>query len=263
MVESWPLEYIAPIAASAFAIAVLAAIFRHLTPEVLTIDYTACQGGWHEAYLRGCEQGLSKIPQQPVNTYTNLAYLMVGAYAFFDLESPAAFGFLVTMTYLCIGSALYHGTSTRWAGMVDVTGIYAVFSGLATYALTAVLGLNEVLTVVVVLVVAGLATYFLSQRFRHDMHLKIGIFLGITLLLIAVRMYLLHDWSRWLLLAGSLLLFGLGFLVWNLDRSKTFPVQGWGHGLWHVFTAVASGLLFYAIALQHPADASQILAAVQ
>lgn len=257
----WQLEILAPIAAVAFAFWVLLAIFRHLTPRVLEVDYRRCVGGWHESYLRGCERGLARIPQQPVNTYTNLAYLAAGAYAFFDLATPAAFAFLVTMTYLCVGSALYHGTSTHWAGMLDVTGIYAVFSGLAVYALTALLGWNEVWSVVAVLVLAGLASYVLSERFRKDMILKIGMFLGATYALLAARMAMSGGWSQWPLPVASLALFALGFLVWNLDRRRIFPILGWGHGLWHVLTAAACAVLFYAIAGQHPAATSRLLTA--
>ncbi len=39
-----------------------------------------CRGGWNEAELRGCQHGYGTtgMPVEPVNTYSNLAYLAAG-----------------------------------------------------------------------------------------------------------------------------------------------------------------------------------------
>lgn len=52
-------------------------LFKHLTPAAIRPDYKPCSGNWHEEELAGCCT-LEHVPQQPINTYTNLAYLAAG-----------------------------------------------------------------------------------------------------------------------------------------------------------------------------------------
>jgi predicted membrane channel-forming protein YqfA (hemolysin III family) len=219
------------------------------------------------------------VPQQPINTYSNLAYLAAGILVHFHLKTDPSFVFAVTMTYLAIGSALYHATSTRWAGMLDVTGIYAVFSAIAVYALLTLLFGDWDLTPEVMLVVAGVCATVLykmgkpkkkegephapaddpcaevpaqsaaaaPKRRRSDrMRTVIAICLGTAYLCVLARMAM-TTWKHWPLLASSVVLFVLGYWSWGMDRKRTFPLRSWGHGVWHVLTAAASGLVFYAV----------------
>ncbi len=222
-------------------------LFGYLKPEIVKDDYVPCRGGWHEEYLNQCEHDLMSVPQQPVNTYTNLAYLAAGISAGMAVGTYVSWVFVATMIYLTIGSSLYHATSTRWAGMLDVTAIYAVFSALAAYAALDLFGAEIWLMTLLMFVIAGFATYFLSSRYRRNMHMKIGIFLGLAYLLLIIDMWVSDDWSAWPFLVASFALFALAMLMWVMDRAKTFPIKRWGHGVWHILTAAASGLVFYAI----------------
>lgn len=163
------------------------------------------------------------------------------------------------MTYLAIGSALYHATSTRWAGMLDVTGIYTVFTAIAVYALVTLLLGDWPYTPMVMFIVAGLSATILSRvgrrrtppaegRRRGDrMRTVIALSLGTSYVCVLARMAITRDWSDLSFLVGSLLVFGLAYLSWGLDRKRTFPITPWGHGVWHVLTAAASALVFYAV----------------
>ena len=242
-------ELLAALGGAVFVGLTLVTVFRYVDPDIVADDYHFCRGGWHESYLNRCEEGLFQVPQQPVNTYTNLAYLAVGLYIDGRLDSGPSIVFLLTMAYLCIGSSLYHATSTRWAGMLDVTGIYAVFASTMVYALAALVGQDGAPWVpALMFVVAGLAAYFLSIRFRRRMELVVGIFLGCTYVALLVRMAITGSWELWPWLVASIGLFGLAYWFWNLDKAKAFPLKRWGHGLWHLLTAVAAALIFYAIA---------------
>lgn len=222
-------------------------IFQGLNPSSIS-DYRACEGGWWEAELNGCASGLAMVPQQPVNTYTNLAYLAVGLFLMFKLNTLPAYIFSLTLLYLCVGSALYHATSTRWAGSLDVSAMYAVFSALTIYAAMGLFILEDSLVAFIMFVVAVLSAYFLRYRYRGNMSLKIGIFLVLTYLFAWIKNgYSLVDPY----VIASIILFAIGFLVWNLDKWRTFPLKRWGHGLWHVFTAAGISILFYAIYLMH------------
>lgn len=68
-------------AGSALGIGIALVItFRKIKLEHAQAVYLTCSGCWYEAHLSGCEEGLTSLPQQPVNTYTNLAYLISGVF---------------------------------------------------------------------------------------------------------------------------------------------------------------------------------------
>jgi channel protein (hemolysin III family) len=232
-----------------FATLLFISLFRYLEPAKVASDYKPCSGSWHEAELEGCSQGLLKIPQQPVNTYTNLAYLAAGLWMQLSLGTGPAFVFALTMMYLCLGSTLYHATSTGWAGMLDVTGIYTVFSSTLIYALAALIGQGgDPLVPAAMFVAAGGTAFFLSKR-RHSMQWVIALLLGSTYLLLILRMAITHSWSPLIHVGVSVGLFAVGFTSWVLDQRRRFPLPRWGHGVWHLFTAAASAVAFHAIDL--------------
>jgi channel protein (hemolysin III family) len=232
-----------------FAAIILVILFRTIDPQIVRDGYVECAGRWHEAFLCGCEDGLASLPQQPVNTYTNLAYLAAGVFPGVLLDTPAIYVFSFSMIYLFIGSSLYHAMSTSWGGMLDVTAIYVVYSALAVYASAVLFGSPDWMIPLTMFVVAGLAAYVLSPRYHRNMHLKIAILLGGTYVLLLLRMAFSGNWGSWPYLVASIITFALGFLFWMMDKRRTFPLPRWGHGLWHILTAAATGLVFYAIYL--------------
>jgi predicted membrane channel-forming protein YqfA (hemolysin III family) len=222
-------------------------LFKHLTPKAVLPDYKRCSGNWHEEELADCKSGLHRVPQQPINTYTNLAYLAAGVFVHFHLDTGPSFVFAVTMTYLAIGSALYHATSTRWAGMLDVTGIYTVFSSIAVYALVVLVTGGWSYTPILMFIVAGVCASVLSRvRTRRTPSYKEGnsgdrmrtvitVSLGVAYVCVLLRMARTGNWRDWYPLIASLLVFVVGYISWGLDRKRRFP------------TAIASALLFYAV----------------
>ena len=235
--------------ATVFVTLVFLAFFNFVKPAMVDADHERCRGGWSEAHENHCEQGLLRIPQQPVNTYSNLAYFVAGMVVMVELDTMPAFVFAITMTYMCIGSTLYHALCTRWAGMLDVTGIYAVYSAMAVYAVSTVSPreLPGDVLAMVMFSVAGGVTLALSPRFRRHMNFVIGCFLGITYLFLLANLMLARESDTWRLLLSSFLLFALAFVIWRVDRRRAFPLKRWGHGFWHILTAAGTTLLYHAI----------------
>ncbi len=229
------------------------AFFRQLQPTHVANDYAPCCEGWHEAQLRGCKQGLLYVPQQPINTYSNITYMAAGIFVGGLIGTAPAWGFALAMAYLCVGSMLFHAVSTNWGQMLDVTGIYAVFSALAAYAAAelAQSGLeaagspgwltSDWTVATVMFAIAGGVVYVFGPRFREDMEQKIALFL-----VPAYVLTLLNAFHVWPLVVGSIALFAVAYLCWWMDKKRTFPIVPWGHGAWHLFTAAATGLAFYA-----------------
>ncbi len=227
----------------------LVVTFRRLDPTTIG-EYRPCAGGWHESEFHACEQGLKYIPQQPVNTYSNLAYAAAGAITIFHLGTAQALVFCLLMSFLCVGSSLYHATSTRWAGKLDVAGIYGVFTCLGLLGILRFTEIAGWLQATMAFGSAILAGWLLRFKYNGNMQVKIAIMLSVIYLFAFLGAGLSGQWnpSGWFLV-GSLLCFGLAFLIWNLDKARKFPLPRWGHGFWHILTAASSTLVFYAIAI--------------
>lgn len=196
-----------------------------------------CRGGWNEAELRGCESGYSAtgIPVEPVNTYSNLAYLVAGWVAFRSVGGAAAAVFFAAMAFLCFGSALYHGVKTRWSARWDHGGIYAVFGGLAFLLMAGGHGWATWI------MLGGAAAAGLGLAWLLDGNLLARI--ALLLALISAAVLTGGDLLRGLLSLGF---FALGFTAWLIDK-HTGLLGRLGHGLWHVLTAVACAVMFAGI----------------
>lgn len=221
-------------------------ICKLIKPELVS-QYRPCEGGWWEAELNQCGIGLVRVPQQPVNTYTNVAYLTGGLFLMFEINTLPTFIFFITTLYLCVGSCLYHATSTRWAGSLDISAMYALFSSLALYAASTLINLEESLVALLMFVVGVLIGWLLRYKYKGNMILKIGIF--IVLIYSFLIWSMLHHSISLLnvYLISSFALYLVAFIFWILDKKRIFPIKRWGHGLWHILTAIAISMLFYAI----------------
>lgn len=184
--------------------------------------YRPCTGGWAEAKVHDCVNVPVFLPQQPINTWTNLAYVYAG-WLTGDLW------FATLMTGLGICSALYHGTSTSWAGKLDVTSIYVTFPFLMV-SVTVPTSWSLAIALPVGILVGRLA--------YRNLTVSVGIGFGLTLAVIAFA-----GLSWWLVTGAAL--FGVAYLAWNLDlRGRVLGLSG--HGLWHLLTAAGYACLFVA-----------------
>ena len=226
----------------------LRAIFKKIKPANVS-EYRACVGGWWEEELNQCSTGLLMVPQQPVNTYTNLLYLAGGLFLVFQFNTLSSFVFSLTLLYLCVGSALYHAFSTRWAGRLDVSAIYAVFSALTIYSGSRLVNLSDSMVALIMFVIAVLAAYLLTSMnyFRRNMAMKIAVFLVLTYSLTIWNMVRSNNFQLKVHLIVSFILFVIAFIIWNLDKRRSFLFKRWGHGFWHMFTAIAISILYYTL----------------
>lgn len=244
----------ATVGAVIFAYLIFKTLFKYMTPDTVISNYKCCNGGWHEAKLAECDITLRRVPQQPINTWSNLAYLAAGLVIQFTVGNDAAFVFAVTMTYLCIGSTLYHATSTGWAGVLDVTAILTVFPSIAIYAAAGYFRVANARGMpLVMFVAAGLIAFLLSKRANQYMRAVIAISLSTSYVILLAYILKTDQWGLLWYLGGSLGLFVVGYVSWGLDKREKFPITPWGHGVWHVATAAASALVFYAVHLSQPA----------
>ena len=196
-----------------------------------------CRGEWSEGIIRGCSHGYEEtgIPVEPVNTYSNLAYLIAGLVAYKITGGYVAIIFLISMAFLCFGSALYHGFKTRWSGRWDHGGIYAVLGVLAFYLMVHCHKFETWFVLGGAILSGGVLAFILDRQLMERV--------GILLTLITAGVITKGNWGLCLISLG---LFLLAFVIWKIDK-KSRVLDRYGHGLWHIFTAAAFAVMFIAI----------------
>ena len=259
--------------------AALIVTFSEIRPrDVPYLPRAGCE--WYEGRLNGCA-GLKAVPHQPFNTYSTVTFAIAGTFSAFHFAGNSSIGlvFMLSMIVLCIGSALFHGVPTRWSGHVDVTVTYFVYSALLVLALARALPPAGILAGLrpyaaeLMLLVGMLGSVVLRMLFRQSAQavmVKLAVLLGLTygcavyLLLRPAPAATSAGWSPgWMALLGSLVLFGVAFLLHRIDFHKADaaprgaggevggkrPALIWKtlHALWHVLAAAGTSALFYAL----------------
>ncbi len=221
-------------------------VFQRINPANVT-EYLRCQGEFWESELNNCSIGLDRVPQQPVNTYTNVLYLTGGLLVMFEFNTLPTFVFSLAALFLCIASALFHALSNYWSAKIDVSAMYAIFTALVVYAATTFFVIGDPLVALIMFIVAAIMGYLLTYVF------SINFIFGVPI--IALLVFALLIFSRWqqglhifnVNWVVSLTLLLVGIVTFLFDKWRIFPIPRWGHGFWHILTAIAIPLLFYSI----------------
>lgn len=197
-------------------------------PDAARCAHLRARGGWWE----DAQSSRCAWPIAPINTWSNGAYILAGIVTFALRPTGASLVMALALLYLGVGSALYHGTKRGWASKLDYQGMYVTFGALTIYA-----GLPEQPGTPLAMGVAG-ALLAWQVRDPAALHLVLGLLLGIIL-----TFTFLGGAGLWAL--AGLATFGLAYGVWWMDLQRTFWLPRWGHGLWHVLTALALALVFH------------------
>jgi len=196
-----------------------------------------CRGGWNEGEIRGCYLGYETtgIPVEPVNTYSNLAYIAAGWAVYRLAGDGTALVFFVAMAFLSFGSALYHGMKTRWSARWDHGGMYATMAGLAFYVLAA----GHTYETEIVLVGSALSGLLLAWLLDGHLLARMALLLSMITVGVMTGGDAARGWQGLGFFAGAL-------VVWLVDK-ETGLLGRFGHGLWHVLTAVALVYMYLAV----------------
>ncbi len=221
-------------------------VFQRINPANVT-EYLRCQGEFWESELNNCSTGLDRVPQQPVNTYTNVLYLTGGLLVMFEFNTLPTFVFSLAALFLCIASALFHALSNYWSAKLDVSAMYAIFTALVVYAATTFFVIGDPLVALIMFIVAVIMGYLLTYVF------SVNFIFGVPIIALLVFGLLIFNRSQqglpiinvnWVV---SLVLLLVGIVTFLFDKWRIFPIPRWGHGFWHILTAIAIPLLFYSI----------------
>lgn len=195
-------------------------------------DRLIARGGWAEDRLLNREGP----PYGPLNSYSNVAYAIAGSVvAAVDGTAPAA-ALAVAMWLLATGSALYHGYKTLEANRLDWLGMFAVFGALVAHGYVPSASWLMLLGSVLL---GGVYLYVTRKTGQVSFDLAMAVLLVAGSLPPAIH-------GTWGWLGASWGAFAVGYGLWQLDRRGSTIVGRYGHAGWHIFTALALGLLFFA-----------------
>ena len=188
------------------------------------------RGHWAEDRLAG----RCTFPIGPWNTWSNGAYLLSGGALIAKEQTSAAWVMGGSLIALGIGSGLYHGFKTLWANRLDWTGMYLVFGALAVHGMAPHHPLIPWAMLLTGALLAALLAYVVPNV---SLEIQMGV-----LVWFAALPVVLHGHGLLLIIPMSLLVIAYG--AWHLDQRGWSG--RWGHALWHVLTAFALALLFWA-----------------
>lgn len=261
-----------------FLAPLLTAIFSFLL--VMAAVYYQWLGQPGMVALEFCEATHPGFIKQPVNTWSNLGFIIVGLFAAWQIVQgrfahkrnvltrtvfyPA---FLCSlMVWLGPGSMAMHASTADVGGLLDMCSMYLVSTFLLAYAIVRLFKLGH--GAFITIYIAGFAVsmfffYYNVRLFDNDLgQMLLLIFIiylfagGIMELLIILRHRGRAVW-QWGLF--STIAMGMAFAIWNLGitgRPYCHPdslLQY--HGVWHILNALAVYSLFrYYVSENSAAD---------
>ena len=256
-----------------FSIFAVIAIIFIIVFQVILDDYGQwsdyesgkCDGGYCENHHQ-CDHEMEDRPtiQQPVNTWSNLAYILAGLWPIIHFRVKiSTIVFLLACTYLGIGSFMYHASITSFWQTIDVAATYGV---IATVLFHGVHALTNLSWKWMALPLLGLIIAFSFVKKDMDaagmvstnmLSLMISIIIAEHVILLGASIYKsitspptdsasseLTDILKLFLLAFFPgVIFGLAVVIRQKDADQEWclPDSFWqGHGAWHILTAIAS-----------------------
>ena len=205
-----------------------------------------------------CEPLRDGFIRQPINTYSNLAYILVGllilahardAQARANLMSshhayPLIFGG-VTMA-IGVGSFFYHASLTFVGQWFDLVGMYLFASFALLYTLARLRPMRGTTFAIGYVVMNAMLGYLLvvNPDVRRQVFAAMiyGVIALEALVLLAERP---RMQTRYFI--GALSSLAVAYGIWMLDESRVWCDPSsilQGHALWHFLTAASAGLLY-------------------
>lgn len=221
-----------------------------------------------EGIMMFCEHAHSGYIKQPANSFSNLAFSVVGlmmAWQTYQNKYKAKNKMTATIFYplllslslilLGAGSFAMHATNTTAGGFFDLLGMFLFSCFVSSYAIVRWFRLTDLFFILLYGLGVSIGAYlylFTEGRF-------FGVLSGSTLwfaihLLLATFFELLLRYVRKIEITAALGWAGiftllLAFLIWNLSRTQESvwcDPYSWfqGHAVWHVLNAVGAALVF-------------------
>jgi hypothetical protein len=210
-----------------------------------------------------CEAPHAGSVRQPVNSFSNLGFVVAGLLVAWRAGRPDLLGEVLprrpglATAYACVvvllgpASAAMHATQAAWGGHLDLLSMYLVASFAAAYALVRWWGRGSFPLLFAALVLACELVGAYDGRMpvvEHPGNVAFAVLL-LTAVVTEVRLWRrraggLHTDLRWG--AGALAAILVAFAIWNVTKRTWCDPHSLlqGHGAWHLLCALAAYLMF-------------------
>ncbi len=220
---------------------------------------------------------IESIFRTRANTWSNLAFVLVGLYALALGERDRRKGFAwlsahvgntppaltllfgVACCYLGIGSGIFHASLTRWGQQLDVASMYPPMlalmtmllhrNGLKAFNLHA-LRTEAFLTLLLIAAVCVAAIYFYVYKWSMSSGRVLPLHILVLVLFYALDRLYFRPHARIGWLVASFLALVAGVICRQRDVAGQFSgPDAWyqGHAFWHVLCALSLGLGWWYI----------------
>lgn len=181
--------------------------------------------------------------QQPLNSWSNLAFLFVGGLALRRPREPLSILFALSCAVLAVGSFLFHATVTREMQWLDMVGTYAVLVAVAARGAAVSFELAVAPVLAVALVADALFAIF---KWSISANVALPLLMVAASIPITRRVMLGEGSVRGALVPVGLFALALALRQLDVAHVACDPEGLYqGHALWHLLTAASLGLWFF------------------
>jgi len=206
-----------------------------------------------------CEAIGTGFIRQPIDTWSNLAFVLVGLLILEDVLRPSSIRsnllarrrvyvivYAVAVILIGLGSWFYHASLTFVGQWFDVMGMYLLGTFMVLYNVARLRPLgsrNFAVSYVLFNLALGFSLIVVPELRRY----LFGLLLVVTIALEVVIHRQRETQIRTIYFIAALLSYGLAQIIWTLDLNHIVcdpdgVLQG--HAVWHVLTALSAGLLY-------------------
>ncbi len=206
-----------------------------------------------------CEEALCSWIREPANTWTNIAYFIVGFLLWRKYQdsknikaNPVYLLFSIAAIYLGIGSGLFHASVVMWTKKIDVSAMHVIASTGLMLTLNRRRPMDYKKMLLGIAVLTSLCFPFIGWGKAGSI-----VFLSMLATVIGHEIWLSYKiplkWDQKKYLMGLIVAFVLSFIASEMDRDGGLLCNPdnhifTGHGFWHFGTALCIylGALYFA-----------------
>ena len=205
--------------------------------------------GFQPATIKFCEEQLCSWVTQPANTWSNIAFVIVGILIYRQAQTLKQNGLKligVSGVLVGLGSTMFHASSTFLFEVFDLLGMFMISGILLCFNLQRLTGISN-LTNTAIYIALNAASVALMLVWHPSGIATFAVQLTVALTL-EILLHIRRDeinYRPFLYMTG---IFTLSLIIWGLDISKTLcdPHNHilTGHAVWHLLNAAAIYFIF-------------------